>query len=100
MKFISFILFGLLSFANIALAAAAQGSSVPIQIGGNYTTFNTPYVSVTVCLNGTDTCQTIPQIRLDTASTGLRLKSSAISIALNPEKDKFSGDPLHKRILF
>jgi hypothetical protein len=87
MKFISFILFGLLSFANIALAAAAQGSSVPIQIGGNYTTFNTPYVSVTVCLNGTDTCQTIPQIRLDTASTGLRLKSSAISIALNPEKD-------------
>jgi hypothetical protein len=92
MKLISFILFGLLGFLGIALAADTQGSSLPIQIGGTDTTFNTPYVAVTICLSGTETCQTIPQIRLDSASSGLRLKSSAISIALTPEKDSSQAE--------
>jgi hypothetical protein len=43
---------------------------------------NMPQVSVTVCVPGTATCQTIPNVQLDTGSFGLRLMASAVTIAL------------------
>ena len=43
---------------------------------------NEPCVSVTICEPGTSTCQTIPNVLLDTGSYGLRLFSSAISLSL------------------
>lgn len=43
---------------------------------------DTPNVSVTICVPGTATCQTIPNVLVDTGSFGLRLFASSISIPL------------------
>jgi len=40
---------------------------------------NVPYVSVTVCVPGTSSCQTIDHIIVDTGSNGLRLIASAVN---------------------
>ncbi|HXY22684.1 MAG TPA: DUF3443 family protein, partial [Burkholderiaceae bacterium] len=40
---------------------------------------NAPYTSVTVCLPGTATCQTIDHVLVDTGSFGLRLMSSVLN---------------------
>ena len=38
-----------------------------------------PFVSVTICIPGTSTCQTIDHITVDTGSSGLRIISSVLS---------------------
>ncbi|MGC8500145.1 MAG: DUF3443 family protein [Leptospirillia bacterium] len=43
---------------------------------------NIPTVSVTLCVPGTSTCQTVGNILLDTASVGLRISHNALSISL------------------
>jgi hypothetical protein len=43
---------------------------------------NTPFVTVTVCVPGTISCQTIDHIEVDTASFGLRLMASVLSVKL------------------
>lgn len=58
-----------------------------------YSYINQPMVSVVVCVPGTTTCQTIPDVLLDTGSFGLRLFASAVNISLppiagNPEEDQ------------
>jgi hypothetical protein len=40
--------------------------------------FNIPYVSVTVCVAGSSNCLTINHVLVDTGSTGLRLMASAL----------------------
>ena len=81
-----------------ALACGGGGSSSsPNNSGGGSTASNTLavsvnagpstlyaytngiFVSVTVCRPGTSTCVTVPNVLLDTGSTGLRLLSSAVS---------------------
>jgi hypothetical protein len=47
---------------------------------GSNRTFNTPYITVTVCAPGsTSNCQTIDHIEVDTGSYGLRIMSSLLS---------------------
>ena len=43
---------------------------------------DTGYVSVTVCVPGTSTCQTIDHVEVDTGSIGLRLISSVVTVSL------------------
>jgi hypothetical protein len=43
---------------------------------------NIPYTSVTICTPGTNTCQTIDHIIVDTASTGLRIMAQVLSPAI------------------
>jgi len=43
---------------------------------------NIPTVSVTVCVPGTSTCQTINNVQVDTGSYGLRIASGVLSVAL------------------
>src|ERR1700759_2698731 len=43
---------------------------------------NLPEASVRVCVPGTQKCQTVPHILVDTASTGLRIYSAALKYAL------------------
>ena len=71
----------------LSATASATGNVTPIQVGGIDTSANMPYVSITLCTPNTDDCQTISNIRLDSGSTGLRLKSSAVTINLTPETD-------------
>lgn len=65
-----------MSNLNTAALTAPTGSNVmPVTIGGYG---NEPMVSVTVCVHGTSTCATIPNILLDTGSSGLRVFASAL----------------------
>ena len=41
--------------------------------------FNRAYVSVTVCVPGTATCQTVDHVLVDTGSTGVRIFASALN---------------------
>lgn len=43
---------------------------------------NTLYTTVTVCVPGTDTCQTIDNIQVDTGSYGLRLLGQVLTLSL------------------
>src|ERR1035437_5699248 len=57
------------------------------------------FTSVTICVHGTSTCQTIDHIQVDTGSAGLRLISSVLTITLPPENNS-SGNPLDECTVF
>ena len=59
-------------------------NSVPIVVNSGPTAqaVDTAFVSVTVCVPGTSTCQTIPNIAVDTGSMGLRVLKSALTLSL------------------
>ena len=64
---------------------------------------NTPYISVTVCVHGTSTCQTIDHVSVDTGSTGLRIISSVLTPAMAsalPQAQDAQGRPLVECIRF
>ena len=69
----------------------------------SFFTVNQAFTSVTVCLPGTATCQTIDHILVDTGSSGLRLLSSAGGGALGlalPQANDSSGNPLYECLAF
>jgi len=49
---------------------------------GSSPDMNRPLASVTICVPGTSTCQTINNVLVDTGSTGLRLFSSVVTIPI------------------
>jgi hypothetical protein len=51
------------------------------------------FATVTVCVPGTTTCDTIDHVLVDTGSIGLRVLESAVTIAL-PAVTSAAGDPL------
>ncbi len=64
-------------------AASTATNVVPISVApgpadADDQTFNIPLVTVTVCQPGTTTCATIPDVLVDTGSSGLRLIASAL----------------------
>ena len=87
--------------AAAAAATAACGSSSPsapsnpsapqnsvtftIDAGPANNYFNGGFVSVTVCVPGTGTCQTIDGVLIDTGSSGLRVLQSALTIPLKTQ---------------
>lgn len=58
--------------------------AITLDSGTDGLAFNMPFVSVTVCVPGTSTCQVVDHVLVDTGSFGLRLAASALdaSIAL------------------
>jgi hypothetical protein len=77
-------------------AIAQSGQNVaPITVNsgptGNYA--NGGFTSVTLCVPGTSTCQTIDGVLVDTGSFGLRILSSALTVAL-PQQNAPSGNPV------
>jgi Protein of unknown function (DUF3443) len=57
--------------------------------------FDVPFVSVTICVPGTTTCQTIDHITVDTGSSGLRIVGSVLNSTLSlPSKNASTGSPL------
>jgi hypothetical protein len=67
-----------------------------VDAGPGGTAVNLPFVSVTICVPGTSTCQTIDHVLVDTASTGLRIVYEGLGtspIAL-PQAQTVAGDPL------
>ena len=71
---------------QVIAASGPNVASITVN-GGPLVTENQDYVdaaftSVTVCVPGTTTCQTIGGILVDTGSSGLRILSSALTLAL------------------
>ncbi|HEU4683343.1 MAG TPA: DUF3443 family protein, partial [Nitrospira sp.] len=73
--------------------------SVSIGTSGLCTNINEPCAAVTVCQPASATCQTVPDLLLDTGSVGLRVFSSVLSIALSPAVDG-QGRPLGECVFF
>jgi hypothetical protein len=71
-----------------AFTVAPGNNVMPVSVngahcGGRSTQFlNQPCVSVTVCVPGTATCQTIDNVLLDTGSIGLRIFKQALTLSL------------------
>jgi hypothetical protein len=72
--------------------------SASVNLGPQNDVVDMLFVSVTVCVPGTSTCQTIPDVQVDTGSEGLRIVSSVLSISL-PTMSQ-SGTPLGECITF
>jgi hypothetical protein len=79
--------------SNVAPIVVDQGPS------GASGVVNIPYTTVTVCVPGTSTCQSIDHVLLDTGSYGLRLISSALTISLPGENDN-NNNPLAECLVF
>jgi hypothetical protein len=56
--------------------------SVAVSSGPNGNSINVLYTTVTVCVPGTSTCQTIDNIQVDTGSYGLRILAPALTLSL------------------
>ena len=67
---------------SVAPNSVVASNVVPVsikQLSGTTTlTANTPYVTVTVCAPGGTSCQSIPNVLVDTGSQGLRLFAGAV----------------------
>jgi len=80
------------SGANVAPIAVNGGPP-----GANYA--DAAFISVTVCTPGTTTCQTIPNILVDTGSVGLRIISSQLTVSL-PQQNASDGNPMAECLQF
>lgn len=68
----------------VSLPSSPQGANVvPLVVdqGTDGSSINTPFVTVTVCLPASSTCQTIDHVMVDTGSYGLRIAAGALPIA-------------------
>ena len=63
-----------------------QAITVNAGPAGSYVYANGAFTSVTVCVPGSSTCQTIDGVLVDTGSSGLRLLSSALTVSLPQQK--------------
>jgi len=77
--------------------AAIQVNTGPANSGVLYA--NGAFVSVTVCVPGTSTCQTIPDVLVDTGSYGLRIVSSLLTETL-PQEMASGGNPMVECVQF
>jgi len=73
----------------------AVNNVLPIQVsfGPANDLVNGLYTSVTICVPGTESCQTIDGVAVDTGSVGLRLLASRVSLPL-PRMTDASGNAL------
>jgi hypothetical protein len=73
--------------------------ALQVNLGPANNFVNGVFTSVTVCEPGTSTCQTIPNVLVDTGSEGLRLLSSQVTLNL-PQTTDASGSPLQECVMF
>ena len=76
--------------SNTITAGGQNVAAVSVNGGPNNDYANGVFVSVTVCVPSTSTCQTVPDVLVDTGSSGLRILSSALTISL-PQQQGASG---------
>jgi hypothetical protein len=74
------------SHVNTVVTSGSNVQPIAVNSGpaGNYT--NGVFTSLTVCVPGSPTCQTIDGVLVDTGSSGLRLLSSALTVSLPQQK--------------
>jgi hypothetical protein len=72
---------------------ALNFQSIVVNSGPANNYFNGAFTSVTICVPGQSSCQTIGGILVDTGSTGLRLLASTVTLGL-PQQTDASGAPI------
>ena len=74
----------------------AVANTVPtvVNAGPTANSVDSAFVSVTVCVPGTSNCQTVPNVVVDTGSSGLRILKSAIPHLSLPQQNGPLGNPL------
>ena len=65
----------------------------------NFTSADVAFVTVKICVPGTNTCQTVDHVSVDTGSSGLRIVSSVLGIQL-PQANDSNGNPLDECFAF
>jgi hypothetical protein len=75
---------------NIAAMAVNSGPPELQALGG---AVNTGFITMSMCVPGTSTCQSVNFASVDTGSTGIRILASKLSISLPAETDS-SGNTL------
>jgi hypothetical protein len=73
--------------------SAVNTQAIVVNAGPASTYFNGAFTSVVLCVPGTNTCQTISGILVDTGSSGLRVLSSALTLPL-PQQTASGGAPV------
>lgn len=68
--------------APVPPPSASNVTQVIAGSGYNGQGANTPYITVTVCVPNTTTCQTLDSILLDTGSVGLKIDQSQMTVSL------------------
>jgi len=97
--------------AAVTVSPSGQrNNAIPLAVDGGPTglqraDFNMPFTSVTVCSPGTDNCQTIDHVLVDTGSTGLRLLAAGpaggvLTLPLTPTLDAGNGNPVYECATF
>lgn len=76
------------------VAAGANVLPMVVDRGVDGTAINSPYVTVTVCQPGTQVCQDIDHVLVDTGSTGLRLTAAAAASLTLPAVTTSGGAPV------
>jgi hypothetical protein len=72
---------------DVALDNPGSGANIMkvyVDAGPNRNEVNRLYTDITICQPGTNNCQTIDQVLVDTGSTGLRILASEINSTLVP----------------
>ena len=82
-----------------------QGMNVlAVTVGGTTlctSLVNQPCVSITLCIPGTATCQTVSDIVIDTGSVGLRVFKSALTVDLSQHIEKdVQGNQIGECVIF
>jgi hypothetical protein len=82
------------SHSNTVTTTGSNVQAITVNAGpaGNYV--NGAFTSVTLCVPGTTTCQTISGVLVDTGSPGLRLLSSALTGVSLPQQKASDGNPV------
>ncbi|MFM0593942.1 MULTISPECIES: DUF3443 domain-containing protein [Paraburkholderia] len=70
------------SGSSVSTGTSGQNKAA-ISVDGTFGVVNRAYTNVTICAPGTNNCQTIDHVLIDTGSVGLRLLSTPAIAALN-----------------
>ena len=81
---------------NVQAVIVDAGPVVNNQLAGNANVLST---TVTICVPGTASCQTIDHVTVDTGSTGLRILASQLTLTL-PRSMNANGQPIANCIQF
>jgi len=88
------------SKTNVITQSGSNVAPIVVNAGPANSYANGAFASVTVCVPGTSTCQTIDGVLVDTGSSGLRIVSSALTTVALPQQKASDGNPVAECLQF
>ncbi|MHB8216556.1 MAG: DUF3443 domain-containing protein [Candidatus Sulfotelmatobacter sp.] len=88
------------SKTNVITQSGSNVAPIVVNAGPANSYANGAFASVTVCVPGTSTCQTIDGLLVDTGSSGLRIVSSALTSVALPQQKASDGNPVAECLQF